>query len=213
MERRFFQTEIRAADQGSDSQTPQLNGYAAVFDQLSVQLYGMFREKIDRGAFAGTLGDDIRALWNHDTNLPLGRTKANTLRLAEDAHGLRVEIDPPATQAGRDAVESIRRGDVDQMSFAFDVLEDTWDMTDAGELIRTLRKVKLYEVSPVTFPAYQGTEVSARATPGALGDMPTIPEQFRRAADGFDAENGRALVAMRRRRLALIETLTRPDNG
>jgi HK97 family phage prohead protease len=210
MERRFFQSEIRAEGEGDGSQAPQLNGYAAVFDQLSVLLYGMFREKIDRGAFAASLTDDVRALWNHDANLVLGRTKAGTLRLAEDAHGLRVEIDPPDTQAGRDALESIRRGDVDQMSFMFDVLEDTWDQDGDGQLIRTLRKVKLYEVSPVTFPAYQGTEVSARAH-GPLGDMPTIPERLRAAAGRGDAEHGQALVAMRRRRLALIDKLTRAE--
>jgi HK97 family phage prohead protease len=210
MERRFFQTEIRAEVEGDGSQAPQLNGYAAVFDQLSVLLYGMFREKIDRGAFAASLTDDVRALWNHDTNLPLGRTKAGTLRMAEDAHGLRVEIDVPNTQAGRDALESIGRGDVDQMSFGFEVLEDAWDQDASGMLIRTLRKVKLFDVSPVTFPAYQGTEVSARAH-GPLGDMPTIPEQFRAAAGRGDAEHGQALVAMRRRRLALIDKLTRAE--
>jgi hypothetical protein len=121
-----------------------------------------------------------------------------------------VEIDPPDTQAGRDAVESIRRGDVDQMSFTFDVLEDEWDQDDQQQPIRTLRKVKLLDVSPVTFPAYTGTAVSARAgDSGAWGDMPSIPAQFGRTADGTGAEHGRALVAMRRRRLALLERLER----
>lgn len=207
MERRFFATELRA-DAG-EGRPARLSGYAAVFDQLSVVLYGMFRERIERGAFASTIGDDIRALWNHDTNYPLGRSKAGTLALAEDSHGLRVEIDPPDTQAGRDAVESIRRGDVDQMSFAFDVLEDTWDQDEQGQLIRTLRKVKLYEVSPVTFPAYTGTTVSARADNGAFGDMPAIPERFRGTGGRDDAERGQVLVAMRRRRLALLERLER----
>lgn len=203
MERRFFQTEIRA--DGAE-QAPKLSGYAAVFDQMSVLLYGQFREQIARGAFAGSLADDVRALWNHDTNLPLGRTKAGTLKLDEDAHGLRVEIDPPATQAGRDAVESIRRGDVDQMSFAFDVLEDEWDKNDVGEIVRTLRKVKLYEVSPVTFPAYPQTSVSARAgDAGVLGDMPAIPDRLRGAETRSDAEPGQALTALRRRRLALLQ--------
>ncbi len=209
MERRFFASELRAGDSQGDGQGARLSGYAAVFDQLSVVLYGMFRERIERGAFAGTLGDDVRALWNHDASLPLGRTKANTLRLLEDSHGLRVEIDLPETQAGRDAVESIRRGDVDQMSFAFDVLEDTWDQDDQGQLIRTLRKVKLYEVSPVTFPAYTGTQVSARADQGAWGDMPEIPVRFRGAEGRGGAEHGQALVAMRRRRLALLERMER----
>lgn len=205
MERRFFASELRAeTGQGDGGQAARLAGYAAVFDQLSVVLYGMFRERIERGAFAGTLGDDVRALWNHDTNLPLGRTKAGTLTLDEDGHGLRVEIDPPATSWGQDAVESIRRGDVDQMSFAFDVLEDTWDQDDQGVLIRTLRKIKLYEVSPVTFPAYTGTTVSARADNGALGDMPAIPERFGRTGAGGGAEDGRAAIAVMRRRLDLL---------
>ena len=150
-----------------------------------------------------SLSDDIRALWNHDTNLPLGRTKAGTLRLDVDSHGLRVEIDPPDTQAGRDAVESIKRGDVDQMSFAFDVLEDEWDQDDQQQLIRTLRKVKLYEVSPVTFPAYTGTSVSARAD-SAFGDMPAIPDRFRGADDRGEAERAQVRLAVRRRRLVLL---------
>lgn len=205
MERRFFPTELRAEANGDDDLVRTLAGYAAVFDSLSVVLYGMFREKISRGAFASSLGGDVRALWNHDTNLPLGRTKAGTLRLEEDAHGLRVEITPPDTQAGRDAIVSVQRGDVDQMSFAFDVLEDEWDQDDAGMLIRTLRKVALYEVSPVTFPAYPQTSVAARGgEPDAWGDMPAIPARFRRAADGSDAEQAQGRLAMRRRRLALL---------
>jgi uncharacterized protein len=212
MERRYYSSEMRAGD-GDQGVVPSLSGYAAVFDQESQVLYGMFREKISRGAFASSLADDVRALWNHDTNLPLGRTTAGTLALAEDSHGLRVEIDPPDTQWGRDALVSIGRGDVNQMSFAFDVLEDEWDQDESGMLIRTLRKVKLYEVSPVTFPAYTGTTVSARAGDGALGDMPEIPARFRGAAAGGGAEHGQALVALRRRRLALMERLTRSREG
>lgn len=203
IEQRFFPIEMRADGEGA---APKLVGYAAVFNELSLMLYGMFRERIERGAFAGSLTGDVKALWNHDTNLPLGRTKAGTLALAEDAHGLRVEINPPDTQAGRDAVTSIQRGDVDQMSFAFEVLDDTWDQdAETGVLIRTLRKVVLHEVSPVVFPAYPATSVSARAEPGALGDMPIIPEQFRRTATGLSAEQEQALLAVRRRRLAFLE--------
>lgn len=200
MERRFFEVEVRAEGE----QAPKIAGYAAVFGQPSVLLYGQFREVIERGAFAGDLAGDVRALWNHDTNMPLGRTKAGTLALAEDAHGLRVEIDPPATQWGRDAVESIRRGDVDQMSFGFDVVEDEWDQQDDGTLVRTLRKVKLYEVSPVVFPAYPQTAVSVRGGDAALGDMPAIPERFRGADAGDAAEHAQRRTATRRRRLAML---------
>jgi uncharacterized protein len=204
IERRYFPIEIRA--EGAADAPGTLTGYAAVFGELSQVLYGMFREKIDRGAFAASLGGDIKALWNHDTNLPLGRTKSGTLKLAEDAHGLRVEIDPPDTQAGRDALESIRRGDVDQMSFGFEVLEDSWDQEESGMLIRTLRKVALYEVSPVVFPAYPATSISARTSdPSALGDMPTIPERFRGTATPDADGQGQALLQIRRRRLALLE--------
>jgi uncharacterized protein len=204
MERRFnpSQIEVRAAD---DGQPAKLVGYAAVFDQLSVMLYGRFRERISRGAFAGSLAGDVRALWNHDANLPLGRTTAGTLTLAEDAHGLRVEIMPPATQAGRDAIESIRRGDVDQMSFAFEVLEDDWDQLADGTLVRTLRKAVLLDVSPVVFPAYPGTTIAARDRL-SFGDMPAIPELISESGSG-DVDDGRqpaALAAIRRRRLALL---------
>lgn len=167
MERRVVevgQLEVRAA---KDAESPgTIVGYAAVFNMLSVVLWG-FREKIAPGAFGASLADDVRALWNHDTNHVLGRTTAGTLRLAEDAHGLKVEIDPPSSAAGW--VESIRRGDVSQMSFGFRVLEDTWDEDEEGQEIRTLIKVKLYEVSPVAFPAYPDTEVGVRAF---LGEDP-----------------------------------------
>ena len=202
MERRFFQVEVRA-DEGEQA-AAKIAGYAAVFGQQSVLLYGQFREVIERGAFAGDLTGDVRALWNHDTNMPLGRTKAGTLALEEDAHGLRVEIDPPATSWGRDAVESIRRGDVDQMSFGFDVVDDDWAQLDDGTLVRTLRKVKLYEVSPVVFPAYPQTAVSVRGGDAALGDMPAIPERFRGGDDGSEAERAQRRTAVRRRRLAVL---------
>lgn len=198
MEWRSYHIEVREGDEGR-----KLSGYAAVFDQLSGVLYGQFRERIERGAFASSMEGDIRALWNHDTNYPLGRTTAGTLALAEDAHGLRVEITPPNTSWGRDATESIRRGDVDQMSFGFDVLDDTWDQADDGQLIRTLRKVRLWEVSPVVFPAYPQTSVSVRGnTP--LGDTPEIPEQFRRIADRGDVSSAQGRLAVMHRELDMI---------
>jgi len=162
IERRIFNCsglELRAGD--GDDAPPVLTGYAAMFDELSEDLGG-FRERIAPGAFAKALGGDVRALFNHDGNLILGRTKAKTLRLNEDQRGLRVEIMPPDTSAARDLMTSIERGDVDQMSFGFSTLKDSWDDVD-GEIVRTLIEVRLYDVSPVTFPAYPQTEIALRS--------------------------------------------------
>ncbi|MBX3014847.1 MAG: HK97 family phage prohead protease [Caldilineaceae bacterium] len=181
-----------------------LTGYAAVFDTLSVELWG-FRERIAKGAFLATLGDDVRALWNHDTNHVLGRTTNATLRLAEDDIGLRVEIDPPSSPMADSFMASVERGDVNQMSFAFRTLEDTWDEDAEGQLIRTLTKVKLYEVSPVTFPAYPATSISARKDE-LYGIIPEIPKELRRAPDSANGDAAaRACFAMRRRRLLLLQ--------
>lgn len=191
----------------ADGEQRRIEGYAAVFGSLSVEMWG-FRERIAPGAFAASIeADDIRALWQHNREVVLGRTKAGTLRLDEDSNGLRVEIDAPDTQGGRDAVVSIGRGDVDQMSFGFRVLEDAWDEDGEGQLIRTLKKVKLYEVSPVTFPAYQATTVSVRTEPGSVdpvfGDVPVIPADVR-GATAEAVDDGREARARNRRRLALL---------
>lgn len=197
MEKRTFAFEIRAGE--GESRT--VAGYAAVFDQPSVLLFGEFKEKIDRGAFAASLAGDVRALWNHNDDMVIGRTKSETLRLAEDAHGLRVEIDMP--QSRPELLESIRRGDVDQMSFGFQVLEDSWDKAADGSLLRTLRKVQLFEVSPVAFPAYPQTQIAMRGD--TLGDKPQIPAHFRGDGQENDAEQTQGRLAMMRRRLELAE--------
>lgn len=163
LEHRAFAFEVRA-----DGEAPRISGHAAVFNSRSEELAGGFREEIAPGAFKKTLQEsDIRAIWNHDTNIVLGRKKAGTLTLSEDERGLAVEITPPETQLVRDMVmEPIRRGDVDQMSFAFRTVRDSWDVdrtTKPETIVRTLHEVRLYEVSPVTFPAYPQTDVSARA--------------------------------------------------
>ena len=104
---------------------------------------GGWRETILPGAFSEVLGDDVRALFNHDPNLVLGRTP-RTLRLAEDNVGLRYEIELPETQYGIDLYKSIQRGDIDQSSFAFYVGEQSWDepMEDRPYPVRTIHKVK-----------------------------------------------------------------------
>jgi uncharacterized protein len=152
--------ELRVEDAADK---PVIVGYAAVFNSLSEDLGG-FREVIRPGAFAkGLAGADVRALVNHDPTLILGRNKAGTLKLAEDSRGLRVEIDPPDTQAGRDVLTSIRRGDIDGMSFRFYVAEggEAWRSEPSG-MIRELTDVEVDDVSIALYPAYRATEVSVR---------------------------------------------------
>ena len=139
-----------------------ITGVAAPFGKLSEPIMDSFLEKIDSKAFDETLDSDIRCLFNHDPNYVLGRTTAGTLRLEKHRDGLRFENDPPDTQWARDLQVSIKRGDVTQMSFAFECLDDSWDKS--GEIpVRTLKKVKLQDISIVTYPAYPQTKVGIRA--------------------------------------------------
>lgn len=158
--------ELRVVDSLSDESTePAIDGYASVFDSWSEELGGNqpFRERVIKGAFEETIqNDDIRALFNHDPNYVLGRNKAGTLTLEEDDKGLHVRITPPDTQWAKDLLVSIKRGDITQMSFGFTVILDRWNYEDNTE-VRELLKVKLYDVSPVTFPAYTQTECGIRS--------------------------------------------------
>lgn len=161
IERRNFSTlELRAIQ--DDKGLRHIVGYAAIFNTLSDDL-GWFREKIEPGAFAETIkADDVRALLNHDSNYVLGRNKSGTLTLAEDERGLKIDISPPDTQFARDLMTSIDRGDINQMSFGFRTLTDEWSLID-GKDVRTLKKVQLFDVSAVVFPAYPDTEVGLRS--------------------------------------------------
>lgn len=137
-------------------------GYPAVFNKMSEDLG--FRERILPGEFTKTLADgaDVRALVDHDPGRIIGRSKAGTLKLVENTRGLKAIIKPADTSAGRDIVESIRRGDVDGMSFAFRTIEDRWHKED-GEDVRELVQVELFDVSVVSFPAYLDTSVGLRS--------------------------------------------------
>lgn len=139
-----------------------VEGYFAVFGSTYKMWDGM-EETIDIHAFDETIGDDIRCLTNHKSELVLGRTKSGTLTLRLDEHGLfgRVAINPNDRQAV-DLYERVKRGDVDQCSFGFDILEQEYDYRQDGSVLTTLKKVKLYEVSVVTFPRYEDTYVEAR---------------------------------------------------
>jgi uncharacterized protein len=175
IERRNIEmTELRVINE--TDKKPKIRGYAAVFNKLSEDLGG-FREKIDPGTFKDSIGrDDVRALFNHDVNYVLGRNKAGTLTLAEDDKGLSIEIDPPDTSYARDLQESIKRGDISQMSFGFVVLKDTWEYDKKKperDVIRTLQEVRLFDVSPVTYPAYPQTSVKVRDYLTSIKDSET----------------------------------------
>lgn len=142
-----------------------LRGHAALFNSPTV-IWGMFEEEIAPGAFADAIGEgaDVRALWNHDPTEVLGRTLARTLELEEDELGLAVAIYPPDTERGRAHYESVRRGDVSQMSFSFHATREEWIEREDGKLpLRRVLECELFEVSPVTFPAYELTDIAARS--------------------------------------------------
>jgi len=146
-----------------DGETPTITGYAAVFNSRSENLGG-FVEIIKQGAFARSIseGADVRALVDHDSSRIIGRTKSGTLKISEDARGLKIEVVPPNTTVGRDVVESIKRGDLDGMSFGFRVKKDDWKAVDGG-MLRELHDVDLVDISVVSFPAYLATSVTARS--------------------------------------------------
>src|SRR5262245_55155060 len=159
-ERRYVTTADLRVVTGEGMKT-KLRGHAIVFDSLSEPLM-FFREKISPEAVDRTFTEaiDVRALVDHDPAKILGRLTARTLTMQKDKRGLLVEIDPPDTTYSRDVIESVRRGDITGMSFAFRGLKDQWDET-TDPPTRTVLDMRVHEVSVVTFPAYPATDVSA----------------------------------------------------
>lgn len=153
--------EIRM--EATENESRKIVGYAAVFNKDSEDLGG-FVERIAPGAFTEAIAtSDVRALFNHDQNLILARNTSGTLELIEDETGLRYEFEAPDTSFGNDLLEMIKRGDVNQSSFGFTVKSDTWEEQE-GKVYRTINKVnRLYDVSPVTFPAYPDASVAVRS--------------------------------------------------
>lgn len=178
--------EARETDSGFT-----IHGHASVFDS-PYELWG-FREQVARGAFKKSLKEaDVAALWNHDPNVVLGRNKSGTLRLSEDDKGLYYEVDLPDTQAARDLHTLIRRGDVYQSSFAFEIVKEAWDYPKDGDRdlpLRTIKEVRLFDVSPVTYPASPVTDVdvarAVRSLAEAMGldpaDAQTVPDLLARS--------------------------------
>lgn len=190
----FSDFEVREA---TEDEPPVIRGYAAVFNEWSEDLGG-FVEMIEPGAFGEAISrDDVRALVNHDANYVLGRNTAGTLLMDEDDQGLRVVIMPPDTTWAGDLITSMKRGDINQMSFGFGVIDDEW-RSDGGMTKRTLKELRLYDVSVVTYPAYPQTTVAVRSKVSELtGQGPGLDK----AAEEAAASQGRR--AARKRQLKL----------
>lgn len=221
LERRYLpieQVEMRAAEDDLE-----LEGYGAVFGVEAV-IWNAWREELAPGAYAKTIREnDIRSLFNHDPNVVLGRNRAGTLKLAEDQHGLKTIIRPPDNEWGRPVVEAVRRGDVTGMSVMFEVIKHEWTRPPEGskELPkRTIKEAKLYDVGPVTFPAFEETSIAARSIEGVPLELEDVLREARRiercAAHGMeltraDREVLERAVAILTERMAQAEP--EPDGG
>lgn len=184
------------AEQESQEDRIIIEGYAAVFNS-ETNIAGFFREVIKPGAFSKTIRErDQVALWNHDDGKPLARRSAGTLRLTEDANGLLSSIEPGNTSWGMDAVEAIRRGDVQGMSFAFEVMGETWVHSDGNDLsLREITEARLYEVSPVTFPQYEETSVYLRSQGEKIWQRVAAEDQHHAEPEAPSAGNHSRKVA------------------
>lgn len=164
MERNLRQLRTVATEFATreDGDRPHISGYFAVFNSNYEIAPGM-SESIAPGAFSRTLSGDVRALVNHDTTLVLGRTKAHTLELREDERGLwgDIAVNPNDVDA-MNLYERVKRGDVDQCSFGFEIVSEETDFRDDGSVHWRITDLNLFEVSACTFPAYEATNISAR---------------------------------------------------
>lgn len=167
-ERRFVTvSDLQYRADEEDEQKSSFSGHAAVFNKWA-NIAGLFLERIAPGAFKKTIKEaDVRLLFNHNPDLVLARNKSKTLRLAEDDIGLLTEADLDRRQTyANDLAIAMERGDVDQMSFAFRIVKQEWEDADGDGTDlpkRTILEAQLYDVSPVTYPAYTETDASLRS--------------------------------------------------
>lgn len=162
LNKRDFKTAFNVTRQESNPNELIIEGYFALYEQETELFEGIY-EIISRGAFNKTLNNDVRALWNHNTQYVLGRNKSGTLELREDEKGLFGVVKLPATQYAQDLYELISRGDVDQCSFGFNILGEDLEELASGAYRWRINEIDLHEISVVTFPAYENTTVQARA--------------------------------------------------
>ena len=160
--KRQLRTALSQFETREDGDDLIIEGYFAVYNSNYDIAQGM-SESIAPGAFADTLGNDIRALTNHDTSLVLGRNKAGTLELRADSHGLwgSIKINPN-DQDAMNTYARVKRGDVNQCSIGFEILKEDTEIREDGSYHWTITKIDLWEVSVCTFPAYEETNISAR---------------------------------------------------
>lgn len=160
--KRQLRTALSEFQTREDGEDYIIEGYFAVYNS-NYDIYEGMSESIAPGAFSDTLGNDIRALTNHDTSLVLGRNRAGTLELKDDSYGLygRIKINPK-DQDALNTYERVKRGDVNQCSIGFNILSEETDFREDGSIHWTITKVDLWEVSVCTFPAYEETNISAR---------------------------------------------------
>lgn len=203
------QPDLVRLEPRAEGESPRIVGYGAVFyngtPESEYRLFDDLIERVMPGAFARAIGAnaDIFGLFNHDASEVLGRTRNRTLKLSIDSRGLAYDITPPDTSKARDVVELLRRGDVTGSSFSFQATKVAYVRGKDGQPdIRELHEVELFDVGPVTFPAYAGTEAGLRAAdPGALTEVRSEVEAWRRGGDGALERE----VQERARRLRLME--------
>ena len=160
---RDFRTTFKITRAAEDDDAEKvIEGYFALYEQETELFDGVF-EIISKGAFDNTLNNDIRALWNHNTQYVLGRSKNGSLQLQADEKGLFGIIKLPNTQYAEDLHELVKRGDIDQCSFGFNILDEDLEELASGGYRWRIKDIDLHEISVVTFPAYENTTVQARS--------------------------------------------------
>jgi hypothetical protein len=162
MNKRDFKTQFKVTREEVNPDDLIIEGYFALYEQETELFEGTY-EIITKGAFDNTLNNDVRALWNHNTQYVLGRNKSGSLEVKADDKGLFAVIKLPKTQYASDLYELVQRGDVDQCSFGFNILNEDIEELASGGYRWRINEVDLHEVSVVTFPAYENTTVQARA--------------------------------------------------
>lgn len=165
IEKRYFKIDTCEVREKTDAKAETVNfgGRAILYDH-ETELWDGFYEKINTDAFKDAVEtDDVRCLFNHDPNIVLGRNKSGTLLLVNSDSGVDFTVEAPASDRFKELAESVKRGDINQCSFAFSVESETWSYDDNGDVHRSINLGKLYDVSIVTYPAYEDTEAYCRS--------------------------------------------------